>query len=146
MAKIKIYVKKAFKLLGDDGKHTDYPVGNHTVEKEVAEHWFVKAHTGDEPPVDPESAAAADALRAQLEEEASALAAVAATLNDDRMALDARAAALADGEAKLADRASAADQREADLNARAEALDGREVAIAEREKAAEAAAKQSGKK
>ncbi|WP_436407334.1 STY1053 family phage-associated protein, partial [Burkholderia vietnamiensis] len=45
----KIYVKKAFKLLGDDGKHRDFPVGNHTVDKEVAEHWFVKAHTGEEP-------------------------------------------------------------------------------------------------
>lgn len=146
MAKVKIYVEKAFKLLGDDGKHTDYPVGNHTVEKDTAEHWFVKAHTGDEPPVDPATAAETDALRAQLEDEASALTRIAETLNADRKALDARAGALTDGEAKLVERLRAADQREIDLNARAEALDAREVAIAEREKAADAVAKQTGKK
>jgi len=140
-----IYVKKAFNLR-HGGEKLEFPVGNHQVSEEIAKHWFVKAHTGDKPPADPESAAAADALRAQLEEEARTLAAVASTLNDDRLALDARAAALADGEAKLAERASAVDLREADLNTRAEALDGREVAIAEREKAAEAAAKQTGRK
>ncbi|HDR9029899.1 TPA: hypothetical protein QDB14_004121 [Burkholderia vietnamiensis] len=45
MAKTKIEVAKAFRLLGADGEHTHFPVGVHTVEQEVADHWFVKAHT-----------------------------------------------------------------------------------------------------
>ncbi|GAA7770964.1 hypothetical protein RN01_29815 [Cupriavidus sp. SHE] len=115
----KIYVKKAFTLHHKDEKH-EFPVGNHSVPAEVAEHWYVKAHTGDEPAVDPESAAVADELLAEL---------------------DAKAKALQELADKLAEREKAADQREADLNGRAEALDTREVAISEREKAAEAAAK-----
>ena len=126
-----IYVKKAFNLRHGGQKH-EFPVGNHQVSEQIAKHWFVKAHTGDEPPVDPESAAAADALRVQLEEEVRTLADVATNLNERQRELD--------------EREKAADQRETDLNARAEALDTREVAIAEREKAAEAAAKQTGKK
>ncbi|MBV8159130.1 MAG: hypothetical protein JO278_15830 [Dyella sp.] len=139
MAKVKIYVEKAFKLLGDDGKHTDYPVGNHTVEKETAEHWFVKAHTGDEPPTSPEMDAELAEQRAALDSAAQFLEGKAEQLKAFQEALDARASALADGEEKLA-------QREADLNARADALDAREAAIAEREKAADAAAKQTSKK
>lgn len=125
----KIYVKKPFKLqhADKDGAPTvtEFPVGNHEVPAAIAAHWFVKAHTGEEPAADPDTSAAADELLAELEAKARAL------------------QELAD---KLADREKAAAQREADLNARAEALDTREVAIAEREKAADAAAKQSGKK
>lgn len=113
----KIYVKKAFTLHHNDERH-DFPVGNHTVPADVAEHWYVKAHTGDEPAADPDAAAAADELLAELDAKAKAL------------------QVLAD---QLADREKAADQREADLNARAEALDAREVAIADREKAADSA-------
>ncbi|MDN7549083.1 STY1053 family phage-associated protein [Burkholderia cenocepacia] len=112
----KIYIKKAFKLLGDDGKHRDFPVGNHTVDKEVAEHWFVKAHTGEEPAADPNAVAAADELLAEL---------------------DAKAKGLQELAEKLAEREKAADKRDAELAAR-------EEAVAEREKAADA--KQANKK
>ncbi|CAN0620531.1 protein of unknown function [Burkholderia multivorans] len=44
MAKTKIEVTKAFRLL-TDGEHSHFPVGVHTVEQEVADHWYVKAHT-----------------------------------------------------------------------------------------------------
>lgn len=111
----KIYVKKAFKLQ-HNGEVLDFPVGNHTVDKEVAEHWFVKAHTGEEPAVDPDSAAAADELLAEL---------------------DAKAKGLQELADKLAEREKAADKRDAELAAR-------EAAVVEREKAADA--KQPNKK
>ncbi|GMG90668.1 hypothetical protein Cmtc_18880 [Cupriavidus sp. TKC] len=133
----KIYVKKAFTLHHKDEKH-EFPVGNHSVSAEVAEHWYVKAHTGEEPAAGNDGDADLADRRAELESEAKMLTDVAAKLNEDRLTLDARAA-------ELVEREKAADQRETELNARAEALDAREVTIAEREKAADAAAK-TGKK
>ncbi|CAN0620498.1 conserved protein of unknown function [Burkholderia multivorans] len=41
----KIEVVKPFRLLADDGKHHEFPVGSHEVEQEVADHWYTKAHT-----------------------------------------------------------------------------------------------------
>lgn len=146
MAKVKIYVEKAFKLLGEDGKHTDYPVGNHIVEKETAEHWFVKAHAGDEPPIDPDSQAAADELLAELDSKAKELDEREKAADQLKKDLQAGFDNLRTLKAEVESRHQAAAQREVDLNARAEALDAREVAIAEREKASEAAAKQTGKK
>jgi len=122
MAKVKIYVNKAFKLQ-HDGEHVDFAPGNHSVEKDVAEHWFVKAHTGDEPVGGTDNDAVADELLAELDAKAKAL------------------QALAD---QLAEREKAAEARDMDLNTRASALDAREAALAEREKAADQA-KQLGK-
>lgn len=120
----KIYVEKAFTLQHEGKKH-EFPVGNHTVSADVAEHWYVQAHIGQEPVTDPDTSAATEELLAELEGKAREL---------DKQ------------HAALAEREKAADQREADLNARAEAMDAREAAIAEREKAADASAKQTGKK
>ena len=100
----KIYVKKAFKLQHEGELH-DFPVGNHTVDKEIAEHWFVKAHTGEEPAADPESAAAADELLAEL---------------------DAKAKGLQELAGKLAEREKALDKREAELSEREKALDAKQ--------------------
>lgn len=140
----KIFVKKAF-TLQHEGEKQQFAVGNHSVPKEIADHWFVKAHIGDEPVTDPDTSAAADELLAELEAKAKELDERETALKENHGILqsireeqDAKALA-------LGEREKAADQRETDLNARAEALDTREVAIAEREKA-EAAAKQTGKK
>ncbi|MGO4412483.1 hypothetical protein AB4Z27_05965 [Cupriavidus sp. KB_39] len=133
----KIYVRKAFVLQHDGGKH-EFPVGNHTVPPAVAEHWFVKAHIGEEPAAGGEAGDLAE-QRAALDSAGQFLEGKAKELKERQDALDMRAGT-------VSDREKAADQREADLNARAEALDTREVAIAEREKAADAAAKQTGKK
>ncbi len=134
----KIYVKKAFTLHHKDEKH-EFPVGNHTVAADVAEHWYTKAHTGEEPPASPEMDAELAKERAALESAGQFLEGKAKELKELQDVLELRAST-------VADREKAADQREADLNARAEALDTREVAIAEREKAVDTAAKQTGKK
>ena len=42
----KIYVHTAFRLLQENGEHREFKVGNHTVDDDVAGHWYVKAHTG----------------------------------------------------------------------------------------------------
>lgn len=132
MAKVKIYVNKAFKLLDPDTKqHADYPVGNHTVEKEVAEHWFVKAHTGAEPPLDPDAQAAADELMAELDARAQALQAQAKDL-------DAR-------EKLLAGRVRDAEQRDADLAKREQGIEAKAKEVEEAKAKADAAAKASSK-
>ncbi|NTG00103.1 hypothetical protein G6L30_08215 [Agrobacterium rhizogenes] len=40
----KINVAKPFKLRKDDGEVIDFVPGEQTVDKETADHWFVKAH------------------------------------------------------------------------------------------------------
>ncbi|HAU74868.1 MAG TPA: hypothetical protein DCW88_04860 [Agrobacterium sp.] len=51
----KITVAKPFKLTLDSGEIKVFDVGDHTVDKEVADHWFTKAHLeGYEPPAPPE--------------------------------------------------------------------------------------------
>ncbi|MBR8654297.1 hypothetical protein KDH83_13425 [Achromobacter sp. Marseille-Q0513] len=104
----KIYVNREFTLqLG--GEKRLFTVGNHSVDAETAKHWYVLAHIGDEPAVDPDTSAAADALLAEL---------------------DARAHKLQKLEDQVAEREKAAAARETELAQR-------EDAVAEREKAAD---------
>lgn len=98
MAKVKIHVAKAFKLLGKDGKQHDFPVGNHTIDQDVAEHWFVKAHLDGESAQSADTEAAADELLAELEAKAKAI--------DER-------------EAKVAEREKAVAEREQAIEAKA---------------------------
>ncbi|WP_175786532.1 STY1053 family phage-associated protein [Burkholderia anthina] len=108
MAKTKIYVAKAFKLLGADGKHIDFPVGMHTVDEAVAENWYVKHHLGD--PGDAPAAsggemtAALAAARAELEAEGGRLAEQRAELDAMSKGIDARAAELDAREGSIAAR------------------------------------------
>ncbi|WP_454734244.1 STY1053 family phage-associated protein [Cupriavidus pauculus] len=141
----KIYVKKAFTLHHKDEKH-EFPVGNHTVPADVAEHWYTKAHTGEEPAPSAEGDADLAEKRAALDSAAEFLEGRAKELKELQDALDVRAGT-------LTDREQAVEQREAGLNARAEALDEREAALAQREqalataeKAAADAAAKTGKK
>lgn len=131
-----IYVAKAFRLKHRDEQGNlvtrDFPVGNHNVPKAVLDHWYVQAHLGEQPPVDPDAKAVADELLAELEAKAKKL--------------DEHAADLTDREQKLAARAKELDARDGEHVNRTRTLDEREAAIAEREKASEAAAKQQGGK
>ncbi|MBJ9593225.1 STY1053 family phage-associated protein [Burkholderia seminalis] len=108
MAKTKIYVAKAFKLLGADGKHTDFHVGMHTVDEDVAENWYVKHHLGD--PGDAPAAVGGDmsaalaAARAELEAESGRLAEQRAELDAMSKGIDARAAELDAREGSIAAR------------------------------------------
>ncbi|WP_238925099.1 STY1053 family phage-associated protein [Achromobacter insuavis] len=86
----KIYVNREFTLqLG--GEKRQFTVGNHSVDAETAKHWYVQAHVGDEPTVDPDTSAAAEALLADLDAKEQAL----MSRSGD---LDAREAALAERE------------------------------------------------
>ena len=67
----KIYVKKAFTLHHKDEKH-EFPVGNHTVPADVAEHWYTKAHTGEEPAPSAEGDADLAEKRRSLDEQLDA--------------------------------------------------------------------------
>ena len=117
----KIYVNREFTLqLGGEKRH--FTVGNHTVDAETASHWYVKAHVGDEPALDPDTSAAADALLSEL---------------------DARAKVLQDAEVKVAQREQAADTREARLDEREKAMAQREQAVVDAEQAAAAKPKTS---
>lgn len=115
MSKVKIQVAKPFKLLGKDGKMTDFPVGAHSVDKEVAEHWFVQAHLGG-PVEGGDTEAAADELLAELEAKAKAVQEAEATLA-------AREAEVAEREKAVAAREQALDaaKQEAEAKAKAEA-------------------------
>ncbi|MCA7083396.1 hypothetical protein K7G19_07260 [Cupriavidus sp. DB3] len=128
MAKVKIHVAKAFKLLGKDGKQHDFPVGNHTVDQDVADHWFVKAHLGGEAAQNADTEAAADELPAELEAKAKALQATEA----DLAAREKYAAGMVEAMTKHA----------ADLDQREAKVAEREKAVAEREQAIEAKAKE----
>lgn len=123
----KIYVNKAFKLQHKGETH-DFPIGLHSVAPDVADHWFVKAHTGEQPAVEPDAKAVTDALLAEIEAKAKAL---------DEQA-EAKSAALM----KIADDLVA---REKAVEAREAALADREKAVAEREQAAEKAAAETAK-
>ncbi|WP_427183535.1 STY1053 family phage-associated protein [Bordetella bronchialis] len=96
----KIYVHKPF-TLQYKGEKRQFGVGNHSVDADVAAHWYVKAHVGEEPAADPGTSAAADAMLAELQAKENALAERAAQL-------DAREADLAKREQALADREKAA--------------------------------------
>lgn len=80
----KITVAKPFKLTLDSGEIKVFDIGDHTVDKEVADHWFTKAHLeGYEPPAPPEgshewmvqASEERRAAAAQAQTEAEALAA-----------------------------------------------------------------------
>lgn len=146
----KIYIAKAFKLQHQDkdGKPTvsEFAVGNHTVAADVANHWFVKAHTGEEPVGGAEGEADLSEQRAALDSAAEFLEGKAEQLKTFQGTLDARSDALADGESKLAERVIAADQRTADLDQREAALAAREQALATAEKAVVEAAAKTAKK
>ncbi|WP_287820141.1 hypothetical protein [Achromobacter sp.] len=109
----KIYVNREFTVqIGGEKRH--FTVGNHTVDAETAKHWYVQAHIGDEPTVDPDTSAAAEALLADLA--------------DKEKALMSRSGALDAREAVIADREQAIQVREADLATREQALADREQA------------------
>lgn len=97
----KIYVPKGFKVRIDGEEHTFSP-GNHEVAKNVAEHWFVKAHIGEPEPAS-EGERAADELLAEL----------------------------AKREKALTEREKTAEQRDADLAKREEEIAAREKAAAD---------------
>lgn len=96
----KIYVHTPF-TLQHKGAKLQFGIGNHTVDADVAAHWYVKAHVGEEPAADPDTSAAADAMLAELQAKEKALA-------DREKALRAREAELASREQALADREKAA--------------------------------------
>lgn len=133
----KIYVEKAFTLQHEGQKH-EFTVGNHTVEAEIAEHWYTQAHIGKEPAADADTSAAADELLAELEgkakeldEREKALRESHGILQSIREEQEAKAQALVDRESVAAQRAAELDQREAALAAREQALATAEKAVAE---------------
>lgn len=80
----KITVATPFKLTLDSGEIKVFDVGEHTVDKEIAEHWFTKAHLeGFEPPPPPEGS---HEWMVQASEERRAAAAQAQTEAEERAA------------------------------------------------------------
>lgn len=126
----KIHVHTPFTLQHGDEKR-EFAVGSQTVSQEIAEHWYVKAHTGPEPEAVMDTEAAADALLDELDAKAKALQA----RSDE---LDAREKELAAREQAISEREDAADQRDVSLLAREKAVTEREQVA---DKAAESAAK-----
>ncbi|WCM21365.1 hypothetical protein NDK50_07930 [Paraburkholderia bryophila] len=104
----KIHVHTAFTLMSDDATTKSFSPGLHEVADDVAEHWYVRLHTGEEPAPDlaPSDEQAINELSAELEAETERLAAL-------ESALDARGADLDRREAAIA-------AREADFDARGE--------------------------
>ena len=45
MAKVKIFVQKPFIFSSESGEKIPFETGIQEVEKEIAEHWFVQAHS-----------------------------------------------------------------------------------------------------
>ncbi|WP_025138088.1 hypothetical protein [Achromobacter sp. DH1f] len=126
----KIYVNREFTLqLGGERRH--FTVGNHSVDAETAKHWYVQAHIGDEPAMDPDTSAAAEALLADLQ--------------DKEKALVSRAGSLDARETVIADREQAVQAREADLATREQALADREQAAQNAQSTPKDDAKASGK-
>jgi len=120
----RIHVHTPFTLTKDDGAAQSFLPGSHEVDDDVADHWYVKAHSGE-----PVQAAA------QVSE-----ADVAAELAEERASLDS-AAKFLEGRAEQLSKVQAdLDVREADLKAREDALTAREAEFAA--KAAGASAQQ----
>ncbi|WP_407059265.1 hypothetical protein ACKZDW_02450 (plasmid) [Ralstonia syzygii subsp. celebesensis] len=109
----KIYIKTAFTLTHEDGTKVPFPVGEHEVDADVADHWYVKAHAGEKPVAGAPASAAEDSTG----DDANGDNGVA------KAELDARAAELAKFEVALS-------AREAELDAREDAIAKREAAIA----------------
>lgn len=112
----KIYVHTPF-TLQHKGEKRHFGVGNHNVDADVASHWYVKAHVGEEPAADPDTSAAADAMLADLQAKEKA----------------------------LADRENALEVREADFASREQALAAREKAAQNAQSAAKDDGKPSGR-
>ncbi|CAB3952715.1 STY1053 family phage-associated protein [Achromobacter piechaudii] len=126
----KIYVNREFTVqIGGEKRH--FTVGNHTVDADTAKHWYVQAHVGDEPTMDSDASAAADALLAGLDEKEKALMSRAGDL-------DAR-------EAVIADREQAVQARETDVATREQALADREQAAQNAQSTPKDEGKASGK-
>lgn len=65
MAK-KIHVVKPFVLTVAEDQKREFPAGHHTVEDDIADHWYVQAHVGEELPSDAAGDGEAAALKEQL--------------------------------------------------------------------------------
>jgi len=71
----KIYIAKPFVLSLDGGEQVKFSAGAHTVEQDIADHWFVKAHTAESAPTQSEDVAAEMAAKdAEIETLKAALA------------------------------------------------------------------------
>lgn len=121
----KINVHTAFQFTHADGTKQDFAVGVHEVDGDVADHWFVKPHTGDAPLKSADEKSVDELLKE-----------VEAKEKEAADALDAKTKAaiaeLSKREAAVAAREKDAEQRDADLAKR-------EETVAAREKAAEQA-------
>ncbi|MGN5479516.1 STY1053 family phage-associated protein [Cupriavidus basilensis] len=104
----KIHVHTPFTLTKEDGTTQSFREGGHDVDSSVADHWYVKLHTGDKPVGAPAAADAADASAAinarladldraeqALVEEGKRLEALAAELGEREVAVAAREEAAA---------------------------------------------------
>ncbi len=56
-----IHVHTPFTLNKDDGTRKSFSVGDHDVDKDVVDHWYVKLHSGDKPTVGGRSGGGPDA-------------------------------------------------------------------------------------
>jgi len=121
----KINVHTAFQFTHADGTKQDFAVGVHEVDGDVADHWFVKPHTGDAPQKSADEKSA-DELLGELDKREKALAGQHDILKTTQ-------AEQAKKASDLVAREKAAEQRDADLAKR-------EESVAAREKAAEQAA------
>jgi multidrug resistance efflux pump len=131
----KSHVHTAF-TLQHKGEKRHFPLGA-VVPADLADHWYVKAHTSAEPITDPSTSAAADAMLADLEAKEKALAAIAADLAATGDVLDKRHKDVDQREDAVSRRERLAAEQQEALDARQAALDAREQALAEREKAAQ---------
>lgn len=135
----KINVHTAFQFTHADGTKQDFAVGVHEVDGDVADHWFVKAHTGDAPQKSDDEKSA-DELLGELDKREKALAGQHEILKTTQ-------AEQAKKASDLVAREKAAEQRDADLAKREEAVTAREKAAEQTvADAAGTAAKASSKK
>ena len=121
MAKIHVHTK--FSLIKDDGEMLSFAPGNHDVPDDVADHWYVKVHSGEP----------AQAVRDSEDDAAADFAEQRASLESAAKFLEERAEQLSQAQSDL-------DARAADLKAREDALTAREAEFAA--KAAGASAQQ----
>ena len=132
----KIHVHTPFTLTKDDGAAQSFLPGSHEVDDDIADHWYVRAHSGEQVQAaaqvsEADVAAELAEERASLDRAAKFLEGRAEQLSQVQSDLDARAREL-DALDKSFDAA------EADLKAREEALAAREAAFAAKTAAAPA--------
>ncbi|VVD29165.1 STY1053 family phage-associated protein [Paraburkholderia dioscoreae] len=130
MDKTTVQVHTPFTLTHDNGSVEHFGVGKHEIEAGLAEHWYVRLHTGDKPGSQLESGGAGGGaemsaeLRTELDRASAELRAEAEQIDSERATLNGR-------EAALKQLANDLDEREKALDARQAGLNAREVAIAE---------------